>query len=126
MTCTGRPRTRHASRDRRVSVVAAAVMLLFLLGASLLVSAGSEHHAGAVVAGSAAVVVDTQPASGHEHHHGNDWTPTLGKRLRPAATAVGSVVPVRLPSSEQEFHRVKASDRLVSGDALTALGVLRV
>ncbi|RSM39720.1 hypothetical protein DMB66_58010 [Actinoplanes sp. ATCC 53533] len=126
MIRTGRPRTRHAPRDRRVSVFAAAVMLLFLLGASLLVSAGSEHHAQASAAVSAADAVDAQPASGHEHHHGNGWAPTLSKRLRPAATTVCYAVPVRPPATDQAFHQVNASERLSSGDALTALGVLRV
>lgn len=126
MIRTGRPRTRHALRDRRVSGFAAAVMLLVLLGASLLVSAGSEHHTQPTSAVLAADAPDAQPASGHEHQHGNGWAPTLSKRLRPAATTVSYAVPARLPAPDQAFHQVKASERLSSGDALTALGVLRV
>jgi hypothetical protein len=84
------------ARDRRTGL-AAVLMLLLLLGASLLVSAGSDHHRPeATIAAEPIDTAGVQP-DGHHHHHGAEWTPSLGKRLRPASTvSVVQVVPARL------------------------------
>ena len=129
-------------RKRRVAGFAAIVMLLLELGASLLVSAGSPHHEvgglhhevdgtyhepgpwSTAVTGDAAV---PQPNS-HEHKHGNDWAPTLGKRLRPAvpATLVGTVA-TQLSAVEPAARPAEAPGLfLAPTDVLRVLGVLRV
>jgi hypothetical protein len=130
MTRTGHPRARRAVRDHRMSALAAAFMLLLALGASLLVSAGSpHHHEHGDVAVAAADTGDpvAQPAS-HDHRHGNDWTPTLGHRLRPAATIalVGIVAARPTDRDPLRSHRVTDAAPPGFGDGLTALGILRI
>jgi len=106
--------------------------MLLVLAASLLVSAGSDHHrpgasptATATVDGDLAVAL---AVSGHEHRHGNDWAPHVGKRLRPAAdltvvhmATAGSAQPGTTLSARTAFPAAFSP----SGD-LTLLGVLRV
>ena len=130
MTRTGHPRARRALRDDRISVFAAAIMLVAFLGATLLVSAGSPHHerTGSVASASATVVngPEASPAS-HDHHHGNDWSPTLGKRLRPVATvSFLGIVPARVPGTEPVLLAESVPLSMATGDVLTVLGVLRV
>ncbi|WP_433375800.1 hypothetical protein ACQPZX_06640 [Actinoplanes sp. CA-142083] len=133
MTRTGHPRAWRAVRDHRISALAAAFMLLLALGASMLVSAGSPHHerdAHTHAVASAAVDVESggasaQPAA-HEHEHGNEWVPTLGKRVRPAATTtLLGFLPVRPAAQALAVGRTPVLPSHASND-LSALGVLRV
>lgn len=130
MTRIGHPRARRALREHRSCVFAAAVMLLAFLGATLLVSAGSPHHehAGPVAVATATVVNEAQASpESHDHQHGNDWSPTLGKRLRPAATvSFLGIVPARVPSAETARRAESVPLSVATGDVLTVLGVLRV
>jgi hypothetical protein len=117
--------------DHRVSVLAVALMLLGMLGAAVLVSAGSAHHrlSAPVASATENLLVPAaggdvvHPVSGHRHEHGNDWTPTLGKRLRPAATVAFVGVLPALPAARTAVESSRPRDR---GDRLTALTVLRV
>jgi hypothetical protein len=132
MTRTGQHRAWPVGRPHQQAAFAAVTLMLLILAASLLVSAGSDHHrpdasptATAAVDDDLAVAV---PVSGHEHRHGNDWAPSVGKRLRPAAglTAVhvataGSAQPGTTLSATTAFPAAFRP----SGD-LTLLGVLRV
>ena len=136
MSPTSRPSTpQHARAPRRGLV--AIVMLLLTLGASLLVSAGSEHHR----QGPTIMVVqegDTTVAhsgseptarllSEHEHHHGADWAPIPGKRLRPATTvALLGIVPARPAWISGLRAEVAVPAIPPAGDGLALLGVLRV
>jgi len=136
MTRTGQRRAYSAARDHRVVALAAAFMLLLTLAASLLVSAGSPHHqpgARAAAAGAFAATVvagvdatGAQPAA-HEHHYPNEWTPTLSKRVRPAATVALLGI---LPPGEVAVARAPRRELVLaptaSGDELSATGVLRV
>ncbi|MET0415754.1 MAG: hypothetical protein ABW022_07010 [Actinoplanes sp.] len=82
----------------RVRRLAAVVMLLLALGAGMLVSAGSAHHAaGAAEAATAGVAL--APLD-HEHHHGNEWTPTPSQRLHPVARVALLTMVVALPGAE--------------------------
>ncbi len=124
-----------------VEVFAAVFMAALLLGATLLVSAGSDHHAHEQHAhdqhtpDSAPVTVSTvddattsvAPAS-HEHRHGNDWTPSPGQRLRPAAddTAVRTVPIGATGNGRPPVGAAASSPSAPSDDGLTLLGVLRI
>lgn len=132
MTQTGRPRTSRDARDRRHGLVAV-VMLLLALGAGVLVSAGSAHHQpGADATASAGVTVTddgalTSPLSAHEHRRGNDWAPTLSKRLRPAVTvALLSVLPPPLTETGVRGNEPTSPVPPPTDDVLAMLGVLRV
>jgi len=130
MTRTGRHRAWPVVCAHRTAAFAAVVMVLLILAAGLLVSAGSDHHrpgASTTVTVSGDLAVG-HPVSGHEHRHGNDWTPNVGKRLRAAAdltvvhvAAAGSAQPGTVMSATTAFPAAFSP----SGD-LTLLGVLRV
>lgn len=124
MTPTGRPRA------RRGCALAATVMILLLLAASLLTSAGSAHHARSGEAASAATVHDAaglRLADQHEHKHGNDWTPTPGKRLRPAAAVTILGVAAARPGTAGPARGATVPPATaLPGLVLTALSVLRV
>src|SRR4051794_26136596 len=138
MTRTGHLRARRAVRDHRISALAAAFMLLLTLAASLLVSAGSPHHelgghahtahapttaAVAVASGDGA---SAQPAA-HEHEHGNEWAPTLGNRLRPAATAtLLGILPARAAAPVLAAGQTPVPASHASLDDPCARGVLRI
>ncbi len=62
----------------------AVLMLLLTLAAVALVSAGAAHHEVAAEP-SVSAPVSAFDASADDHDHGNEWTPTPGKRLRPMA-----------------------------------------
>jgi len=137
MTRTGHRRAYSAARDHRVVAVAAAFMLLLVLAASLLVSAGSPHHRPGARAAAAAAVLDTAVVAGghatgaqqgaHEHHHPNEWAPTLSKRVRPAATVtLLGILPPGGVAVAQAPRREFVLAPLASGDELSAAGVLRV
>lgn len=129
MTWTGRPRAWPVVRPSRPVAWVAVVMTLLVLAAGVLVSAGSEHHrpgaSPAAVGGDLAVA---HPASEHEHRHGNDWTPSVGKRLRPAADL--TVVHVAPAGSDEPGTTRSATSAFPaafsSGGDLNLLGVLRV
>jgi hypothetical protein len=100
----------------------AVVMLLLALGAGTPVSAGSAHpRPGAAAADDARMA---GPQSAHEHHHGNEWAPTLHKRLRPVA--VVGVVPARPTAAVVFGEESRYSIPPPVGDVLARLGVLRV
>jgi len=113
-------------------------MLLLALAASLLVSAGSPHHQPGAANAAAAGVADTTVTAGvgdaalaqpgaHEHHHLNDWAPTLSKRVRPAATTILlGILPARMAAPAVPVHRESAPVSVASVDELSASGVLRV
>lgn len=140
MTRTGRHRASPVVRgprraEHRAPVparVVAGVMMLLILAAGVLVPAGSDHHrpgsaspAAVAFGGDLAVA---HPVSGHEHRHGNNWTPSLGKRLRPAADL--TVVHVATAGSAGPGATVPATTAFPAafspGGDLTLLGVLRV
>ena len=129
MTRTGRPRAWRAVRGRLVLAFAAVVMVVLALGAGTLVSAGSSHHAGGSHSAAAAPQagdVDIVQTSAHEHHHGNDWAPTLGQRLR-SAPVLTAVVTVGVFTGERSaVVPATASARPVLGDGLVSPGLLRV
>jgi hypothetical protein len=107
-------------------VLVAVVMMLLTLGATALVSAGSAHHrhpdATAALVTHGVPVADTV---GHRHEHGNDWAPTLGKRLRPATTvAFAGVVPAARLAPGPGLEHVVSPARVF--DPLKTLTVLRV
>ena len=134
-----------------VEVFAAVFMAALLLGATLLVSAGSDHHAREQhtheqhtheqhaheqhthdSAPAAAITVDGPTASaapaGHEHRHGNDWTPSPGQRLRPATddTAVRTIPIGATGSGRPPVGVAGSSPPAPPDDGLTLLGVLRI
>jgi hypothetical protein len=131
MTRSGHPRARSVVGDRRPGLLAALV-LLFALGAGLLVSAGSAHHSEAARQATVTAAVEAaclQPADHHhQHQSGTEWTPTLGKRLRPAAdTPILCVVPARLADLsviDAAFNAPAVSTS--SSDDLASRGVLRI
>lgn len=115
-----------------VHTLVAVAMLLLALGAGVLFSAGSAHHQPGTAAAAAMVEVNaasvTSPLSAHGHHHGNEWAPTLNKRLRPVATeAVPGAVAVRPVTAGVRGHESLSSTASPSiDDVLALLGVLRV
>jgi hypothetical protein len=132
MTRTGHPRARRAVRDHRICAIAAAFMLLTALAASLLVSAGSPHHELGAHSHSIAVAAEpgdvaaAQPAA-HEHQHGNEWAPTLGKRIRPAATiGVVGILTARPAAPALMPGRAPSPASHTSGIDPSTLGLLRV
>jgi hypothetical protein len=124
---TGRVRVSTA-----VHKLVAVAMLLLALGAGILVSAGSAHHQPATVAAAAVVETDAASAAGplsaHGHHHGNQWAPTLNKRLRPVATAAvpGAVAVRPAPTGVGGDGSLSSTASPPTGDVLALLGVLRV
>jgi hypothetical protein len=133
VTRTRRPAARRIADDRRASGLATAIMLLFALAGSLFVSAGSPHHqptvpTAMVVAIHTGEAADLSPVSGHEHHYGNDWTPTLTKQPRPAAAVpVICIRPAQpcAPHCPAESATSPASDQSPR-EGLLLLSVLRV
>lgn len=130
MTRTGHARARRAVRDHRIFAVAAVVMFLLALGASVLVSAGSSHHAQPMAAGITIMGSEpggAQPASGHDHKHGNEWAPTFGKRLRLAATAALLGIAAARPHAPGAARDAAACPVFTGpGERLISLSVLRV
>jgi hypothetical protein len=61
------------------------VMLLLLLAAGLLYSAQSAPHPALAASAVPAFAGDHEIHSPvvHDHQHGNEWSPPVGKRLRP-------------------------------------------
>lgn len=126
MTRTGHPRAVPV----RVSALAAVAMLLFALAASVLVSAGSPHHVQSAATAVTTVHTDADgasPVTGHDHEHGTEWAPTLGKRLRPAAAvAVVGALPAHLDGPGAPFGTTMSPALVAPGDRLISLSVLRV
>ena len=129
MTRTDPPRARRAAPGR-VRGFTAVLMIVFALAASVLVSAGSAHHARPAATsvttmhGEAAGV--SPATTGHDHEHGTDWAPTLGKRLRPAAAAAVGTLPARPyePGTAPDTGTVPTGT--APGDRLISVSVLRV
>jgi hypothetical protein len=124
-------RTRHprASGERRVTRLVAMVMLLLTLAAGLLVPAGSAHHHPA--APRAAVVYDQSgvaPISETDHRHGNEWTPTLHRQLRPTGDlAILAVLPARPgPADPAASTTTPSTPGGSEQDILLLLSVLRL
>ena len=123
----------HPYRRRR-QAGPVVVMLLLLLAATGLYSAASAHHNTTIAAHHPAgaaldCTVDHHPgatAPGHEHRHGTEWTPSLGKRARPAdpADAPGTTIP-----AEPESRHCAVTDASVTAAStdvdLSLLSVLR-
>jgi hypothetical protein len=117
----------HTGRRRAQAGLLAVTMLLLAIG---LFSAGAARPGHAAVVAGAFTAVETAvatPLSAHEHHHGNDWAPTLSKRLRPVATVpVLGVASARPTTSGVHGGEPPTAAPLPTGDGLALLGVLRV
>ena len=105
-------------------------MLLLVFDATVLVSAGSPHHARPTAASVAAVYKCADAAlqsPGHKHEHGNDWAPTLSKRLRPAGILVLlGTVPASSTEPGAAPDTAVAATGAAPGDRPRSLSVLRV
>jgi hypothetical protein len=75
---------------------AAVFMLLLLLAAGLLYSAQSAPHPAPSASAYSAQPEAHSPVV-HDHQHGNEWSPLLGKRLRPVSASGVAVVHAPLP-----------------------------
>jgi hypothetical protein len=118
--------------SKDVHKLVAVAMLLLAFAAGILVSAGSAHHQPGTAATAAVVEIDdvsaTSPLSAHEHHHGNEWAPTLNKRLRPVATSavLRAAATWAVTTGVRSDESTSSTALPPTGEVLALLGVLRV
>jgi hypothetical protein len=99
------PRAGNAARRRAKNLGVLIVMVLVSLAGAMLFSAGSDHHRfdpaaiGPVLPAAAGAELTLDGPGQHDHHRGNEWTPTIGSRVRVIAPATTAFSPGHQPGS---------------------------
>jgi len=108
-------------------------MIVISLGGAVLFSAGSDHHraetetAAGPVSTVAGEALTANGSGQHEHHRGNEWTPTAANRFRlAAAPAVLAAHPDSEPASTPVAGASISVPSLPPTVDLAQPGVLRV
>jgi hypothetical protein len=120
-----RPRVCTAARRRARNVGVLLAMVLVAFAGAVLFSAGSDHHridtatAGPVVPAAGGEQLSLNGPGGHDHHHGNEWTPTASSRVRVLAPALTTVQPRHEPAAPS-----LAGDTPETGPASSSVGEL--
>ena len=125
-----RPRVCNAARRRADNLGVLLVMVLVAFAGAMLFSAGSDHHRFDTATAAPAAAGDTMSVDGpggHDHHRGNEWTPTTTNRVRVIAPAVTAVQPRdQLTAPSPIGDTAPAGSALSGAGELTQPGVLRV
>jgi hypothetical protein len=118
-------------RARNVGVLLAMVLMAF--AGSVLFSAGSDHHridtatAGPVVPPAGGEQLSLDGPGDHDHHHGNEWTPTASSRVRLLAPALTTVQPRSEPAAPSPTGETsETGPASSSAGELVQPGVLRI